>query len=71
MRALRPSRVGGAVPVGPNHCLVEVEWAALFGEREVVFSISYLLEKNGPRILAYVSHEDQEDKMRAEGLQPS
>lgn len=68
MRGLRPARVAAPLPVGPNHCLVEVEWAALFGEREVVFAISYLLQNDGPRIIGYVSHEDQAERMAAEGL---
>jgi hypothetical protein len=67
--ALRPAKVGEPVAVGPHHCLVEVEWAATFGEKEVTFSISYLLETEGPRIIGYVSHEDEQDRRREEGLE--
>jgi hypothetical protein len=61
------------VPVGPGYWLVTVRWAATFrkiGDRSIRFWISYLLRNTqaGPKIVAYVSHEDQEDAMRAHGL---
>lgn len=59
--------------VGPNHRLVTVRWGAQFeksGERVIEFDISYVLQVNGPRplIVAYISHEDQTEAMRREGV---
>lgn len=61
------------VPVGDHHAFATVEWGARFqktGHELIRFKISYLLNSSGdsPRILAYVSHEDQEEVMRAQGL---
>ena len=63
----------GEIPVGAGYTLVTVEWAATFqrtGTTPIRFSISYFLRESeaGLKIAAYVSHEDQEDVMRANGL---
>lgn len=62
------------VPLGPSFALVTVTWEATWratGPRPIRFEISYLLETSGePKVLAYVSHEDQEAAMRREGLSP-
>lgn len=60
-------------PVGGGYTLVTVEWAATFrrtADAPIRFRISYLLRltEEGPRIAAYISHEDQEEVMRASGL---
>lgn len=60
-------------PIGGGYTLVTVEWAATFqrtGERPIRFSISYLLRRaeGALKIAGYISHEDQEDAMRAHGL---
>jgi hypothetical protein len=60
-------------PVGAGYTLVTVEWAATFqrtGESPIRFRISYLLRQSeeAPKVAAYISHEDQEDAMRASGL---
>lgn len=71
MKSLRPVAVPYEVVVGPDHRLVTVRWGACFdatGDREIEFEVSYLLQMDGPRIVASVSHEDQEERMRAEGL---
>ena len=61
------------MPVGGPYTLVAVDWAARFdrtGAMPIRFVISYLLREtpDGPKIAAYVSHEDQEETMRAHGL---
>lgn len=63
----------GETPVSDEYTLVAVEWAATFqrtGTAPIRFSISYLLRESGEdwKVAAYISHEDQEDAMRAQGL---
>jgi hypothetical protein len=67
--------VGGTeeTPIGAGYSLVTVTWAATFrqtGASPIRFTISYLLRESesGPKVAAYISHEDQEDAMRAHGL---
>ena len=61
------------VQVSADYTLVTVRWAATFrktGDAPIRFSISYLLRQteSGFKVSAYVSHEDQEEAMRAHGL---
>jgi hypothetical protein len=72
MASMTPGGVGEAA-VGAGYSLVTVTWAATFqrtGDVPIRFAISYLLRESeaGRKIAAYVSHEDQEDAMRAQGL---
>jgi hypothetical protein len=60
-------------PISDSHTLVTVEWGARFaktGDEVITFRIAYLIELLGeqPAILAYVSHEDQAELMKAKGL---
>ena len=60
-------------PVGDHHALVTVQWATTFektGDERIRFEISYLLRltEDGPLILAYVSHEDEQELMKGKGL---
>lgn len=60
-------------PVSADYLLATATWAATFrktGDAPIRFDISYFLRTSGERtkIAAYVSHEDQEDAMRAHGL---
>lgn len=71
MQSLRPLQVREESSVGPHHRLVSVRWATQFaatGECSIEFTISYLLHLEGPRIVAYVSHEDEGERVEAEGL---
>jgi len=59
--------------ISADYTLVTVEWAATFertGETMLRFKISYLLREfaDGWKVAAYISHEDQEEAMRAHGL---
>ncbi len=61
------------IPVGAGYTLVTVTWAATFertGATPIRFAISYLLRdaEPHPKVAAYISHDDQEDAMRAHGL---
>jgi hypothetical protein len=72
MTSMAPEAVE-QIAVSADYTLATVRWAATFrklGDEPVRFSISYLLRDSGSRYLvaAYVSHEDQEDAMRAHGL---
>ncbi len=63
----------GETSVGAGYTLVAVTWAATFqrtGDTPIRFSISYLLRESEAsfKVAAYISHEDQEDVMRANGL---
>jgi hypothetical protein len=63
----------GETPVGGGYTLATVTWAATFqrtGDTPIRFSISYLLRESEAslKVAAYISHEDQEDAMRAHGL---
>ena len=60
-------------PISDAHTLITVEWGARFartGDEVIAFRIAYLVELLGeqPAILAYVSHEDQAELMKAKGL---
>jgi hypothetical protein len=59
--------------ISDDYTLAMVEWAATFqrtGDTPIRFRISYLLRQSGEdwKVAAYISHEDQEDAMRAHGL---
>lgn len=61
------------VPVGAGYSLVAVDWVATFrrtGETAIGFRISYLLRQAADdwKVAAYISHEHQEEAMRASGL---
>jgi hypothetical protein len=56
-----------------THALATVHWSAKFektGDEPVRFEITYLLERTEPgwKVLAYVSHKDQQEEMRRFGL---
>ena len=60
-------------PISADFVMATVTWAATFrktGDTPIRFDITYLLRISGDslQIVAYVSHEDQEDAVRAHGL---
>jgi hypothetical protein len=72
MRSLEVVSVA-ETPVSHEYSLVRVEWGARFlktGDELIQFEISYLLRltQETPKIVAYISHEDQEEVMKARGL---
>ncbi|MGD8474095.1 MAG: hypothetical protein PVH95_07765 [Anaerolineae bacterium] len=60
-------------PISDHHAFATVQWGARFektGDERICFEISYLLRlsEGKPLIIAYISHEDQEDVMKARGV---
>ena len=58
-----------------RYSLVRVQWATKFqrtGDEPITFAISYLVwrSSDGPRIILFISHEDELAVMRAKGLIP-
>lgn len=60
------------ISLGTAFALVTVTWDARFqstGDRPIQFEISYLMTTGAERtIVAYVSHEDQDEAMRRAGI---
>jgi hypothetical protein len=61
------------ISISKEYVLITVRWDARFlqtGDEQIEFEISYILRlaADGPRIAAYISHEDQEAVMRSRGL---
>lgn len=61
--------------LSPAHYEARAEWGTKFqktGDQLITYKITYLLEDlgEGPKILGYISEEDQEEKMRQLGLMP-
>jgi hypothetical protein len=59
--------------ISDDYTMITVEWGARFhktGYQLITFRIAYILELHGqrPQILAYISHEDQDEVMKREGL---
>lgn len=60
-------------PISGQYSLAWVKWCAKYkktGEELIHFEITYLLQffNNQTKILAYISHEDQEKVMKERGL---
>ncbi len=61
------------MPVSDNYSLVKVHWGAKFkmtGDRLIEFDVSYLVQKTGPepKIILFISHQDEEKAMEELGL---
>jgi hypothetical protein len=61
------------IPLGSKFRVANVTWGATFErlrDRTIPFTISYVLRvtDGGFKVIAYVSHEDQEEAMRRHGL---
>jgi len=60
-------------PISGQYSLASVEWGAKYkktGEELINFEITYLLQflENRIKIIAYISHEDQEKVMKERGI---
>jgi hypothetical protein len=60
-------------PISEHYSLATVEWGAKYkktGEELIRFEITYLLQlfENQPKIIAYISHEDQQTVMKERGI---
>ena len=63
----------GESAVSPHYLMATVEWGVTFektGDELITFDITYFVDVTGkmPRIIMYISHEDQEDAMKERGL---
>jgi hypothetical protein len=72
MLSMEPVAVAGTA-VAPGYDLARVTWGARFqktGDELIRFAITYIIRHTdqGPKLIAYISHEDQEEAMRAHGL---
>lgn len=61
------------MPIGDHHALVQVHWGVKFrktGARLIEFDITYIIDKTGlePKIIMFISHEDEEEAMKRLGL---
>lgn len=72
---MRPLDVASleATSIDDHHALVTFTWSTTFektGEEQIRFDISCLLRltEMGPLILAYVTHEGEQEVMEAKGL---
>ena len=59
--------------ISDDYTMITVEWGARYrktGDELITFRIAYILELHGrrPQILAYISHEDQDEVMKRKGL---
>lgn len=60
--------------IDERYALVAVDWIARFrktGAEQVPFRISYivsLLDGGSPKLVGYITHEDQQDLMKRKGL---
>lgn len=63
------------VPISNEYSMVVVHWGMMFektGDRLIEFDISYLVQQTGddPKIILFISHEDEEEVMKKLGLIP-
>lgn len=63
------------MPISNDYSMVVVRWGVIFertGSRQIEFDVSYIIQETGgdPRIILFISHEDEEDAMKKLGLQP-
>lgn len=63
------------MPISNDYSMVVVRWGVTFertGSRQIEFDVSYIIQESGnePRIILFISHEDEEVAMRKLGLQP-
>lgn len=63
------------MPISNNYSMVVVRWGVTFeqtGSRQIEFDVSYIIQETGddPKIILFISHEDEEAAMKKLGLQP-
>lgn len=61
------------IPMGEAFTMATVTWAATYkktGDQPITFDISYCISfvEDTPRIILFISHEDQESVMKEKGL---
>ena len=63
------------MPISNDYSMVVVRWGVTFertGARQIEFDVSYIIQEtsNDPKIILFISHEDEEVAMKKLGLQP-
>lgn len=63
------------MPISNNYSMVVVRWGVTFeqtGSRQFEFDVSYIIQETGddPKIILFISHEDEEVAMKKLGLHP-
>lgn len=63
------------MPISNDYSMVVVRWGITFertGSRQIEFDVTYIIQESGsePRIILFISHEDEEVAMKKLGLQP-
>jgi len=63
------------MPISNDYSMVVVRWGVKFertGPREIEFDVSYIIQEsiNDPKIILFITHEDEEVAMKKLGLQP-
>ena len=62
------------MPISNDYSMVVVRWGVTFektGSRQIEFDVSYIIQEteNDPKIILFISHEDEEAAMKKLGLQ--
>jgi hypothetical protein len=63
------------MPISNDYSMVVVRWGLTFertGSRQIEFDVSYIIQESDsdPKIILFISHEDEEIAMTKLGLQP-
>ena len=63
------------MPISNNYSMVVVRWGMTFektGSKQIEFDVSYIIQEteNDPKIILFISHEDEEMAMKKLGLHP-
>lgn len=61
------------IPISDQYTMVEVRWAVTFemtGDKETEFDVSYIIQEttDEPRIIMFITHQDEEQAMKKLGL---
>ena len=61
------------IPISDDYALVKIHWGVKFkktGDKFIEFDISYTIDKTGPepKIILFISHEDEQEAMQKLGL---
>lgn len=72
MESMKPLKVF-SMGIGEFYTKSTVQWAATFkktGDEQITFEVTYILyhPKDSPKIVMYISHEDQEELMKSKKL---
>ena len=63
------------LPISNDYTMVTVHWGVTFektGDKVIQFDVSYIVQETGkePKIILFITHQDEEEAMKKLGLQP-